>query len=213
MIVTSEAIGKSNADLLISLRNTLLYVFVSYTILYALFQYVVPVEVLERLFGNTVFLACYWLFWMLFKLFYVVLVVKLSRVIENDIWITVLLGFLALFVATNLIPFIALFLQANKKIKSFNGKFIEDISMSEQMRIKFLFIDMPYAAYIKMQSLFVVLFLIAVALLYYYGSSSDDWLYRNGWWLCLVVAIAEIIETVFSINKAKKEWITKSKAE
>ena len=76
--------------------------------------------------------------------------------------------------------------------------------MYEDIRVKYLFVDLKYAAYIKLQGALVIGFLIASALFYQFARGSESGLWSNGWWLCLVLGALEAVEARMAIGKAKK---------
>ena len=78
--------------------------------------------------------------------------------------------------------------------------------MYEDMRVKYLFINMRYPAYIKLQVILVVSLVIASLLCFLFARDSQIWLLKNAWWLCLIVAVGEIVETFMAIGKAKKKF-------
>ncbi len=75
--------------------------------------------------------------------------------------------------------------------------------MYEGMRVKYLFINLKYPAYVKLQSICVLALLIGAVLCYLFTRDSQFWLLRNGWWIGIVGALAEIVESLVAINAAK----------
>ena len=76
--------------------------------------------------------------------------------------------------------------------------------MYEGMRIRYLFIDLSYSAYRKLQIGLVIGWLIGSGLFYLLANSSDQWILANAWWICLAIGILEAGESVVAIGKAKK---------
>jgi hypothetical protein len=76
--------------------------------------------------------------------------------------------------------------------------------MSEELRIKYLFMNMRCSYYIKMQ-VATFLLCIALALIFYcfFGDSKSTPL-RYLWALALLGAVIEAIETKLAIRKAKR---------
>ncbi len=82
--------------------------------------------------------------------------------------------------------------------------------MYEDMRVKYLFINLKYRAYIKLQVALVIGWLIGSVLFYLFARASDIWLLKNAWWLCLVIGGLEVLESLVAISKAKKDYRTNS---
>ena len=83
--------------------------------------------------------------------------------------------------------------------------------MSEEMRIKYLFVDMKYSLYIKLQGAFVIALLIGAALSFFLAQDSDEWFLKNGWWLLSIFALLEVGEAYIAIKKSKKEFNAQKK--
>jgi len=78
--------------------------------------------------------------------------------------------------------------------------------MYEEMRLKYLFINLKYSAYIKLQVILVVALIIGALLCLFFARDSQIWLLKNGGWLCPIVALLEVGESFWAINKAKKDF-------
>jgi len=78
--------------------------------------------------------------------------------------------------------------------------------MYDDMTVKYLFINLKYPAYVKLQVAQVVGWLIGSALCYQFARGSNVWLLNNGWWLCLVIGGLEVLETLAAISKSKKYY-------
>lgn len=78
--------------------------------------------------------------------------------------------------------------------------------MYEDMRVKYLGINLSYPTYLKMQICLVVLLLIASALCFLFLRDHSFWFWRYLWLIWLVIAPLEILETVLAVGKAKKEY-------
>ena len=78
--------------------------------------------------------------------------------------------------------------------------------MNEEMRIKYLFVDMKYSLYIQFQGSFVIALLIGAILCFFLTQDSDNWFLKNGWWLLSVFAVLEAGEAYIAIKKSKKEF-------
>ncbi len=83
--------------------------------------------------------------------------------------------------------------------------------MYENMRVKYLFVDLEYPAYIKLQAVLAVAWLIGGLLSFYFGRDSQIWLLQNGWWLGPLVALFEVVEAFVAVNKAKKDFNNSSR--
>ena len=75
----------------------------------------------------------------------------------------------------------------------------------QKMRVKYLFVDLRYPTYLKLQIVLVIGWIIGALLCYIFLRDNSVWLLKNGWWLCLVVALLEVGESFLAINKAKKD--------
>lgn len=78
--------------------------------------------------------------------------------------------------------------------------------MNEEMRIKYLFVDMKYSLYIQFQGAFVIALLIGAILCYFLTQDSDNWFLKNSWWLLSIFALLEVGEAYIAIKKSKKEF-------
>jgi len=76
--------------------------------------------------------------------------------------------------------------------------------MYENMRVKYLFVDLEYPAYIKLQVVLAVAWMIGALLSFLFGRDSQMWLLQNGWWFGPIVAFLEVVEAFMAVNKAKK---------
>lgn len=75
----------------------------------------------------------------------------------------------------------------------------------DDMRVKYLFLNLPYPSYLKLQiALFICWIVAGLALLAFRG--HDHWLLANAWWICLVAAVGEAGEAYFAIKHAKKKY-------
>ena len=74
------------------------------------------------------------------------------------------------------------------------------------MEIKYLFIGMKYPAYIKLQTTLLIGWIAASALFFFFGPSAGSWPLRNAWWLCLALAVVELLETLIAVRFAKKKY-------
>ena len=81
--------------------------------------------------------------------------------------------------------------------------------MYEDMRVKYLLINLRYPAYIRMQIATVLACVIGGLLCLLFARDSGVWLLRNGWWLCPVIALLDVGESVLAIRKAKRDFSKK----
>ena len=79
--------------------------------------------------------------------------------------------------------------------------------MYEEMRVKYLFINLRYPAYVRLQIVAVAAWIVGALLCFLFAGDSSVWLLRNGWWLCPCGALLEVGESFVAINKAKKDFI------
>ena len=78
--------------------------------------------------------------------------------------------------------------------------------MYEEMRVKYLFVNMKYPLYLKLQGLLIVALVIGAAACYFLIKDSSQWIVKNAWWICLVAAGLEVLEAAAAIGKAKKDF-------
>lgn len=83
----------------------------------------------------------------------------------------------------------------------------------DDMRIKYLFVNLTYPAYVRLQIALVAAWIIGAALLFFFARDSSVWLLKNGWWLCLVIGFAEVGEAVVAIGKAKQAYDAGNRAD
>jgi len=77
--------------------------------------------------------------------------------------------------------------------------------MNEEMRVKYLFINMRYPLYIKLQTIFVIAWLIAAIASFFLAQNSQVWFFKNGPWLYPIIALLQVGEAFIAIKKSKKE--------
>ena len=78
--------------------------------------------------------------------------------------------------------------------------------MSEEMRVKYLFVDLKYSTYVKLCAVITICWLLLGGFFFVYTQDSSIWFLKNGWWLSPVVALVGVIESILAISKAKKEY-------
>lgn len=78
--------------------------------------------------------------------------------------------------------------------------------MNEEMRIKYLFVDMKYSLYVKIQGTFVITLLIGAILSFFLAQNSEIWFFKNSFWLLPIFAVLEAGEAYIAIKKSKKEF-------
>ena len=83
--------------------------------------------------------------------------------------------------------------------------------MYEEMRVKYLLINLKYPTYVRLQIVLVAAWIIGALLCFIFGRDSSFWLLKNGWWLCPIVALLEVGESFVAINKAKKDFKIQTK--
>lgn len=81
--------------------------------------------------------------------------------------------------------------------------------MYEDLSVKYLFINLKYPTYVKLQTALIIGWLIAATLFYIFASESSVWILRNAWWICLAIGLLEILESQFAIRKAKSSYHAK----
>jgi len=78
--------------------------------------------------------------------------------------------------------------------------------MNEEMRIKYLFVDMKYSLYIQLQGAFVIALLIGAILSFFLAQDSEIWFFKNSFWILPIFALLEMGEAYIAIKKSKKEF-------
>ena len=78
--------------------------------------------------------------------------------------------------------------------------------MYEKMRVKYLYINLKYPMYVKLQGMLIVALIIAALPCFLYLKDSPVWMLKNAWWLCLTLAFLEIVEALVAIGKAKRDF-------
>jgi len=74
------------------------------------------------------------------------------------------------------------------------------------MRVKYLFINMKYPLYVKLQGLLIVTLFAAAAACFVFLRDSATPVVKYAWALCLLVGLLEIVEMAVAIAKAKKAF-------
>lgn len=77
--------------------------------------------------------------------------------------------------------------------------------MSEELRVKYLFVNLKYSTYVKLCLAIAVVWYSVVAVLFIVGRDSSVWILKNGWWVLLLLSLVGLGEACFAISKAKKE--------
>ncbi|WP_441004573.1 hypothetical protein [Pseudocolwellia agarivorans] len=80
--------------------------------------------------------------------------------------------------------------------------------MYQNMSIKYLFINLKYPSYVKLQVILFTFWVIASPISYVLLKESSISLLHNAWWVCLCIALAEAFESFLAIKKAKKGYAT-----
>lgn len=75
--------------------------------------------------------------------------------------------------------------------------------MPDEMRVKYLFVNLRYSTYVKLEMALVAVLLIAALSCFLFARDSRFLLLRNGWWLCLLGAVLEAGESFLAIRHAK----------
>ena len=78
--------------------------------------------------------------------------------------------------------------------------------MSDEMRVKYPFMSLKYSTYVKIQATLILSLIVGALLLFLYGRDSSVWLMKNGWWMCAILALLEVVESLVAIGKAKKDF-------
>lgn len=78
--------------------------------------------------------------------------------------------------------------------------------MYEDMRVKYLFINLRYPVYVKLQGMLIVTLIIAALTCFLYLKDSPLWMLKNVWWFLLIMAALEILEALLAIGKAKRAY-------
>ncbi|MDP7287742.1 MAG: hypothetical protein QGH94_07095 [Phycisphaerae bacterium] len=78
--------------------------------------------------------------------------------------------------------------------------------MYEDMRVKYLLVNMKYRRYLKWQVGLIAVLLIAALPFFLYTRDSSNWMLKNAWWLCLVLAVLEVFEGIVAVSRAKKAY-------
>jgi len=78
--------------------------------------------------------------------------------------------------------------------------------MYEDMRVKYLFINLRYPVYVKFQGMLIVALVIAALPCFLYLKDNPIWMLKNLWLFCLVLAGLEILEAWLAIGKAKRDF-------
>lgn len=83
--------------------------------------------------------------------------------------------------------------------------------MYEEMGVKYLFINLKYPAYLRLQIILVAAWIAGALLCFLFATDSSAWLLKNGWWLCSTGALLEVGESFVAINNAKKDFNSHSR--
>lgn len=78
--------------------------------------------------------------------------------------------------------------------------------MKNEMRVKYLFINLKYPSYIKLQAILIIALLSGAILTYFFAHDSQFWFLRNGPWFYPIIALLEVGEAYIAIRKAKKTF-------
>ena len=78
--------------------------------------------------------------------------------------------------------------------------------MYEEMRVKYLFINLRYPVYVKLQGMLIAALVIGALPCFLYLKDSPIWMLKNVWWFLLILAGLEILEAFLAIGKAKRDF-------
>lgn len=78
--------------------------------------------------------------------------------------------------------------------------------MYNEMKVKYMLLNMKYPSYIKLQAFLVISLLLGAILTFFMAQDSQTWFLKNGPWLYPIIALLEVGEAYIAIRKAKKEF-------
>ena len=82
--------------------------------------------------------------------------------------------------------------------------------MYEDMRIKYLGVNLKYSSYVTLQTFLIIAWLIASSFCFIYLKSNDIWFFKNAWWFCIIIGFLELVESFIAISKTKRDYNSKS---
>ncbi|GEM_PF-6005454 len=74
--------------------------------------------------------------------------------------------------------------------------------MRTESRIRYLFINLGYANYWRLQLAVIGVLLLAAPVLFMARDASGFWLFEEAWWICLLAAVLEAAETWLAMRRA-----------
>jgi len=75
--------------------------------------------------------------------------------------------------------------------------------MAEELRVKYLFVNLRYRNYVRLQAGIVVTWIVLAVIAYVARSGSPSPLWSNAWLVGVIAAVAEGVESKLAVDKAK----------
>lgn len=76
--------------------------------------------------------------------------------------------------------------------------------MDDELRVRYPFFSMRYRRYIRVQAVIIGALLVAAAALFIEARHHPLWWLAHAWWICLVAAGLEVVETWLALRHAKR---------
>jgi hypothetical protein len=83
-------------------------------------------------------------------------------------------------------------------------------SMSDELKVNLLGLELEYTTYFRLQIGIIVGLIVLSVFFLATARPGHDWWRQNAWWLCLVLLVLEVGESIVAISKAKKKHSTGS---
>ncbi|MCL0049430.1 hypothetical protein M1N13_03985 [Dehalococcoidia bacterium] len=74
--------------------------------------------------------------------------------------------------------------------------------MENEQRVKYLFVNMTVTNFKKLQVVLIVMWIIGMFLSYVLLRDHSFWIFRNLWWICIIAAVGETIESFIALKRA-----------
>lgn len=84
--------------------------------------------------------------------------------------------------------------------------------MQDEARVQYLFLNFRYRTYLRLQTALVAALAAAGVLFFLFARNHEIWWLAQAWWICLLAAGLEVLETWLAVSRTKKQYQTDTAA-
>jgi hypothetical protein len=78
--------------------------------------------------------------------------------------------------------------------------------MYQEMKVKYLFVELVYPTYVKLQVTLFLVWLTASPICFLFLNDSQLPYAEHYWWACIAIAVLEAAEAYIAIKKSKRNF-------